>query len=493
MEEEYNALIQNKTWHLVPPSNKKNLIDCKWVYRIKKRSDGTIDRYNARLVAKGFKQRYGIDYEDTFSPVVKIATIRTVLSIAVSRGWSLRQLDVKNAFLHGVLEKEVYMRQPPGFENPHAPHFICKLDKALYGLKQAPRAWYSRLSSKLCDLGFIPSRADTSLFLYNRSGVSIYVLVYVDDIIVTSSSDHAITILVRDLNKNFAIKDLGDLHFFLGIEVKKKQNGLILTQKKYATELLDKVGMHGCKSASTPLSSTEQLSLYDGTPLSPEDSTQYRSIVGALQYLTLTRPDLCFSVNKVCQFLYAPTTEHWTAIKRILRYVQGTLKIGITFTRSPSMLLSAFSDADWAGSLDDRRSTGGFAIFVGPNLVSWNAKKQASVSRSSTEAEYKALANATAELIWVEALLRELGVKLQQKPCLWCDNLGATYLSVNPVFHARTRHIEIDFHFIRERVASNRLDIRFISSKDQVADGFTKALPVRNLDEFKHNLNLSEG
>jgi hypothetical protein len=320
MEEEYNALIQNKTWHLVPPSNNKNFIDCKWVYRIKKRSYGTIDRYKARLVAKGFKQRYGIDYENTFSPVVKIATIRTVLSLVVSRGWSLRQLDVKNAFLHGVLEEEVYMRQPPGFENPHAPHSICKMDKAIYGLKQAPRAWYSKLSSKLCDLGFIPSRADTSLFLYNKSGISIYVLVYVDDIIVTSSSDHAITILVQDLNKNFAIKDLGDLHFFLGIEVKRNHNGLVLTQEKYATELLNKVGMHDCKSAPTPLSSTEQLSLYDDTPLGSEDSTQYRSIVGALQYLTLTRPDLCFSVNKVCQFLHAPTTEHWTAVKRILRY-----------------------------------------------------------------------------------------------------------------------------------------------------------------------------
>jgi histone deacetylase 1/2 len=463
------------------------------VYRIKKKADGTIDRYKARLVAKGFKQRYGIDYEDTFSPVVKIATIRIVLSIYVSRGWSLRQLDVKNAFLHGVLEEEVYMKQPPGFESSSIPHYICKLDKALYGLKQAPRAWYSRLSSKLCALGFVPSKADTSLFLYNKSGIIIYMLIYVDDIIVTSSSDHAITCLLRDLNENFAIKDLGDLHYFLGIEVKRTPNGLILTQEKYASDLVAKVGMNGCKATPTPLSSTEQLSLYDGTPLGPEDSTQYRSIVGALQYLTLTRPDLAFSVNKVCQFLHAPTTDHWTAVKRILRYVFDTLKVGITFARSSSTFLSAFSDADWAGSLDDRRSTGGFAIFVGPNLVSWSARKQDTVSRSSTEAEYKALANATAELIWVEALLAELGVKLREKPCLWCDNLGATYLSVNPVFHARTKHIEIDFHFVRERVAKNLLGIRFISSKDQVADGFTKALPVKRLDEFKRNLNLSKG
>lgn len=493
MEEKYNALIENKTWHLVPPSKNKNLIDCKWVYRIKRRADGTIDRYKARLVAKGFKQRYGIDYEDTFSPVVKIATIRTVLSVVVSRGWSLRQLDVKNAFLHGVLEEEVYMKQPPGFENSHTPHHICRLDKALYGLKQAPRAWYSRLSSKLCALGFIPSKADTSLFLFNKSCIIMYVLVYVDDIIVTSSSGYAISALLRDLNNFFAIKDLGDLHFFLGIEVKKLNDGLLLTQEKYATDLLDKVGMRHCKSAPTPLSSSEQLSLTAGTPLGSEDNTQFRSIVGALQYLTLTRPDLSFSVNKICQYLHAPTTDHWTAAKRILRYVKDTSKLGITFARSSSNLLSAFSDADWAGDIDDRRSTGGFTIFVGPNLVSWSARKQATVSRSSTEAEYKALANATAELIWVEALLHELGVKLRQKPSIWCDNLGATYLSVNPVFHARTKHIEIDFHFVRERVANGQLAIRFVSTNDQVADGFTKALPVKKLDEFKRNLNLSTG
>jgi histone deacetylase 1/2 len=235
MKEEYSALLENQTWRLVPPSSSKNLIDCKWVYRVKTRADGTIDRYKARLVAKGFKQRYGIDYEDTFSPVVKIATIRIVLSIAVSRGWHLRQLDVKNAFLHGVLEEEVYMRQPPGFEDSTTPHYVCKLDKALYGLKQAPRAWYAKLSSKLCALGFTPSKADTSLFLFHKSGITIFVLVYVDDIIVTSSSSYAISALLKDLNKNFAIKDLGDLHFFLGIEVKRVNNGLLLTQEKYAT------------------------------------------------------------------------------------------------------------------------------------------------------------------------------------------------------------------------------------------------------------------
>jgi histone deacetylase 1/2 len=286
--------------------------------------------------------------------------------------------------------------------------------------------------------------------------------------------------------------DLGPLHYFLGIEVKKIHNGLCLTQEKYATDILEKIGMTKCTSMPTPLSSSELLSLVDGSPLGPEDSTQYRSVVGGLQYLTLTRPDISFSVNKVCQFLHAPTTTHWSAMKRILRYIKGTLQVGLTFNHSSSQLLSSFSDADWAGCPDNRKSTGDFTIFFGPNLISWSGKKQHTVSRSSTEAEYKALANATTELIWTEALLRELGVRLKQKPCLWCDNLGATYLLANPIFRARTKHIEIDFHFVRQRVANKQLDIRFISSKDQVADGFTKALLVKNLVAFKRNLNLTQ-
>jgi histone deacetylase 1/2 len=351
MENEVSALHKNKTWHLVPPKPGYNLIDCKWVFKVKRKADGTVDRYKGRLVAKGFKQRYGIDYEDTFSPVVKIATIRLVLSIAVSRGWCLRQLDVQNAFLHGILEEEVYMRQPPGFEDKEKPHYVCKLDKALYGLKQAPRAWYSRLSSKLIQLGFKPSRSDTSLFIYSRNGVTIFMLIYVDDIIVTSSSPEAVTALLEDLRTDFALKDLGNLSYFLGIEVNAKQGGIVLSQEKYASDLLSKVGMSKCKSSPTPLSATEKLSREDGVLLASGDATRYRSIVGGLQYLTLTRPDLAFSVNKVCQFLHAPTTIHWSAVKRILRYVNGTMNTGLYIRKSNSRRVSAFSDADWQAML----------------------------------------------------------------------------------------------------------------------------------------------
>lgn len=238
MDVEYTALMRNKTWHLVPPEQGKNVIDCKWVYKVKRKADGSLDRYKARLIAKGFKQSYGIDYEDTFSPVVKAATIRTVLSIAVSRGWSLRQLDVQNAFLHGLLEENVYMKQPPGYENSSQPNFICKLDKVLYGLKQAPRAWYARLSGKLQQLGFKASKVDTSLFYYSKGDVIIFMLIYVDDIIVASSTQSAVLALLQDLKEDFALKDLGDLHYFLGIEVNKVNDGLLLSQGKYTADLL---------------------------------------------------------------------------------------------------------------------------------------------------------------------------------------------------------------------------------------------------------------
>jgi histone deacetylase 1/2 len=269
--------------------------------------------------------------------------------------------------------------------------------------------------------------------------------------IVLALPQEAVNALLKDLEKDFAIKDLGELPYFLGIQVQRKNGELLISQEWYASEILKRVNMQLCKPVKTPLCTTEKLSQTNGTQLGTEDSTRYRSIVGALQYLTLTRPDLSFSVNKVSQFLHSPTTVHWEAVKCILRYVQGTIRLGVKISKSNSMLVSAFSDADWAGCPDDRRSTGGFAVFLGRNLISWCARKQATVSRSSTEAEYKSLANATAEVMWVQKLLDELGIPRPKAACLWCDNIGAKYLSANPVFHTRTKHIEIDYHFMRER------------------------------------------
>jgi hypothetical protein len=271
--------------------------------------------------------------------------------------------------------------------------------------------------------------------------------------------------------------------------VSKINECILLSQWKYATDLVKRADMNFCKMVNTPISTTEKLLSHVGDPLGPTDATNFKSIVGGLQYLTLTRPSLAFAVNKVCQYLYAPTTVHLVAVKRILTYVWGTADLGLHIVRSPSLLVSGFSDADWVGSLDDRRSTGRFMVFLVANLMSWSARKQPTVSRSSTDAEYKTIVNTTAEIIWVQTLLCELSVP-SPSASLWCVNLGATYLSANLVFHARTKHIEVDYHFIRERVTRKQLDIRFITTRDQLADGFSKPLSRPKLIDFQHNLNL---
>ncbi|KAJ0612890.1 putative RNA-directed DNA polymerase [Helianthus annuus] len=443
MTKEYAALLRNGTWSLVPPVPDANVVDCKWVYRLKRDKTGAITRYKARLVAKGFNQQPGIDYHETFSPVVKFTTVRVVLSLAVSQRWPLRQLDIQNAFLHGDLNETVYLRQPPGFSDPQKPDHVCLLHKSLYGLKQAPRAWFHRLSTALHSLGFQGSKTDPSLFIYASGGTLLYMLVYVDDIILTGNNPQAIDNIIHSLSKTFALQDMGTLSYFLGIEVAPCGSDLLLSQKKYILETIHKAGLSQARPVPTPMATSATLALGDSPPF--ENPVKYRQIVGALQYATLSRPDIAYAVNKVCQFMHSPTEDHWSAVKRILRYLQGTVDYGLllkqnssstlhAYTDAYSPVLNAYSDADWAGCPDDRRSTGGYAIYLGSNLVSWSAKKQKTVSRSSTESEYKALADTVAELTWLEALLQELRVRMATTPVLWCDNLGATYLSANPVF-----------------------------------------------------------
>ncbi|XP_061357895.1 uncharacterized mitochondrial protein AtMg00810-like [Gastrolobium bilobum] len=287
---------------------------------------------------------------------------------------------------------------------------------------------------------------------------TIFVLVYVDDILITGSSSSAIMLLIQSLNQAFSLKDLGQLHYFLGIEAQKlASGGYHLNQSKYILDLLKKANMVDCKSMPSPMVSSTKLSSRDGSP--HPDPAQYRSIIGALQYATITRPDIAFCVNKVCQFMYNPLDTHWKAVKRILHYLSGIVSHGLTITPSKNFHLTAYCDSDWGSDLDERCSTSGYCIFFGSNLVTWSSKKQHVVSRSSTEVEYRCLAATVAELTWIQYLLSELCIQLPRPPTLYCDNLSAVLLTPNPIFHSRTKHFELDLHFVREKVVSKAVSI----------------------------------
>ncbi|KAM7488098.1 hypothetical protein LguiB_025582 [Lonicera macranthoides] len=471
MTEELQALDKAHTWDLVNLPPGKSAVGCKWVYKIKTRSDGSIDRYKARLVAKGFNQEYGIDYEETFAPVARMTSVRSLIAIAAVRKWDLFQMDVKNAFLNEDLTEEVYMKPPPGYS--HQSTQVCKLRRALYGLKQAPRAWFAKFSSTITKLGYSSSTSDSGLFIRKTDSGIIFLLLYVDDMIITGDDLSGISNLKKSLSRFFEMKDLGRLNYFLGLEVLSDSTGYYLSQVKYTSDVLARVGLTDSKTASTPLDTNVRLTPFDGTPLS--DGTLYRQLVGSLVYLTVTRPDIAYAVHVVSQFMSAPRSTHFDAVLRILRYLKGTMFYGLHYSSRSSLVLRAYSDADWAGDPTDRRSITGYCFFLGDSLLTWRSKKQSVVSRSSTEAEYRALADTSQELIWLRRLLDELGAPQASPTTLYCDNRSAIQISHNDVFHGRTKHIEIDCHFIRQHIRSLYIRLMSVTSDDQPADLFTKA------------------
>ena len=368
MSTELTALMKHGTWDLVLPPSNFTPVGCKWVFRVKRHADGSVDRFKARIVAKGYDQRLGIDYKETFSLVVKPETIRTVLSIAVMKGWDLRQMDVNNAFLNGALTETVFMEQPPGFKDLSKPNHVCRLKKAIYVLKQALQAWYTTLKNAILQLGFHSSKADSSLFIYSQGSNLCYFLVYVDDLVITGNNSILVANIIKQLGDMFSLKDMGFLHFFLGIEVIPTRAGLFLSQYKYVRDLLANTSMSGAKDVSTPLSTTQSLQLIDGT--AAVDSSEFRRIIGRLQYLSLTRHDISFVVNKLSQFMHKPTTNHWTATKRLLRYLKQTIFHGIQIHKVGLPILRTYSDADWAGNVDDCTSTSAYISFLGSNPIS---------------------------------------------------------------------------------------------------------------------------
>ena len=383
------------TWDLVDLPRGKSAISCKWVYKIKTKSDGTIERYKARLVDKGYAQEYGIDYEETFASVARITSVRSLLAIATIHQWPLFQMDIKNAFLNGDLTKEVYMQAPLGYLE--CPDKVCLLRRALYGLKQAPRAWFGKFSSIVHQFGFSSNPHDTTLFIRRSDKGMILLLLYVDDMIITGDDHSSISDFKQLLYQHFEMKDLGHLSYFLGLEICSNSTGYYLSQAKYASDLLSRAVLIDTKVVFTPLEMNARLTPLDDTPLS--DATLYRQLVGSLIYLTVTSPDIAHAFHLVSQFLVFFHSTHYTAVIHILRYIKGTMFHGLHFSAHSIIDLCTYSNAYWVGDLTDHRSISGCCFFLGDSLISWRSKKQHIVSRSSTEAEYCALADTTSELL----------------------------------------------------------------------------------------------
>ncbi|XP_061366238.1 uncharacterized mitochondrial protein AtMg00810-like [Gastrolobium bilobum] len=366
-----------------------------------------------------------------------------------------------------------------GEHYPKGTKSVCRLYKVIYGLKQASRQWNSKFTSVLLQHGFAQSKSDYSLFTKGAGSSFVALLVYVDDIIITGPDPAVVTSLKSFLHTHFKLKDLGNLKYFLGLEIARAQKGIFLSQRHYTLQLLEDTGFLACKPASVPMDPRLQLNAKDGELLT--DPSQFRRLIGRLLYLTLSRPDITFAVHKLSQFMSQPRTTHLQAAHHLLRYLKGRPGQGVLFSSSSSMQLKAFSDADWGGCPDSRKSVTGFCIFLGDSMISWKAKKQTTVSRSSAEAEYRALAATAAELCWLAQLLQEIGFKLNSPAALFCDNQAAVHIASNPTFHERTKHIEIDCHFVRDQVASGIIKLLPIRSHLQLADIFTKSLPSSSL------------
>ena len=493
---EYKAILDNGTWELVELPDGRKPIGSKWVFRVKYNSDGTVERFKARIVAKGYSQEYGIDYDETFSPVVKFSSIRTLLAWAVQKGMKIHQMDVVTAFLNGPLDEEIYMAQPDGYINQGEENMVCKLKKSLYGLKQAPRCWNKALQEHLEKTGFKQSDADPCVFVKNGDTLAV-IAVYVDDLILITENDKTMEDVKMSLASQFKMKDMGKLHYCLGVSIVQDEKGrcLCLQQKQYILNMLEKFGMANAKPVATPMDINVKLEKDDGVS-KPVDAVKYQSMVGSLLYAAIaTRPDIAHAVGVVSKFNSKPTEAHLSAVKRIFRYLKGTVDLALRYQKTETdgeFSLIGYSDADWANDRDDRHSVTGNLFKVAGGAISWLSKKQSVVALSTAEAEYIALSSAAQEAIWLKRLIGELGMAMdKEKPvCLLEDNQGAIALAKNPVGHARTKHIDMRHHFIREAVTGKCVTLQYCPTEKMVADILTKPLPRDKFEKFRLDLGI---
>ena len=499
-KDEITSIEKNKTWSLVDLPAGVKPIGLKWDFKLKHNSDGTINKYKARLVAKGYVQRHGIDFDEVFALVARIETIRVLIALAASNTWEVHHLDVKTAFLHGDLKEDVFVSQPEGFITKGSEEKVYKLHKALYGLRQAPRAWNIKLNKILRDLGFEKCSKEPSIYWKEEGENLLVVAVYVDDLLVTDSSVESIINFKLGMSKMFEMSDLGRLTYYLGIEVTVKEDGVVLKQERYAKKILEETGMSKCNPDRKPMIAGLELSkALDEKSI---DRQQYRRSIGCLRYLPHTRPDLSYSVGILSRYMQGPRESHGAALKRVLRYLQGTPSLGLYFKHGGQPGLVGYSDSSHNVDADHGKSTGGHVFYLNECLITWCSQKQQVVSLSSCEAEFMAATEAAKQAIWLQDLFAEVTGTECEKVVIQVDNKSAIALTKNPVFHGRSKHIHRRYHFIRECVENGLVEVEHVPGVEQKADILTKALgrvkfiEMRELigvqEEVKENFKLKE-
>ncbi|KAI3772528.1 hypothetical protein L6452_03715 [Arctium lappa] len=475
MQEELLQFKLQDVWDLVDLPKGHRAIGTKWIFRNKRDERGIVIRNKARLVDQGYTQEEGIDYEEVFAPVDRIEAIRLFLAYASYMNFKVYQMDVKSAFLYGSIEEEVYVCQPPGFENPSFPDRVYKLKKALYGLHQAPRAWYDTLSSYLLENGFERGVIDKTLFIKRKKKDILLVQIYVDDIIFGSTRDNMCKEFEELMHQRFKMSSMGELTFFLGLQVQQKSDGIFICQSKYVQDILNKFGFSDSKPASTPMETHKQITAdLEGEDM---DVHHYRSMIGSLMYLTASRPDIMFPVCVCARFQVRPKQSHFQVVKRIFRYLKGQPRLGLWYPHDSPFDLIAYSDSDLGGANLDRKSTSGGCQFLGARLVSWQCKKQTTVSTSTIKAEYIAATSCCSQVLWIQNQMLDYGVTFLHTP-IFIDNSSAISIVNNPVKHSKTKHIEIRYHFIRDCNEKKLIQVVKVHTDNQFADLFTKAFDV---------------
>jgi len=448
-------------------------------------------KHKARLVAKGYVQKFGIDFEEVFAPVARLDTVRVLLAYAANNGWKIHHLDVKFAFLHGELEEEVYVSQPEGYKVKGREQEVFKLSKALYGLKQAPRAWNVKLDKSLKKLNFRRCLSEQAVYTRGTGDNVVILGVYVDDLIVTRGNPEEINVFKKQMMAEFEMTDLGLLSYYLGIEVDQKEDFITVKQSGYARKVLEQFGMSECNSTKFPMEPGCKLNADKGGQ--QVDATEYRKMIGCLRYLLHSRPDLAYSVGVASRFMERPTVMHAKAIKQILRYLRGTINLGLVYVQGGCAdKLVGYSDSDHGADAVERRSTGGMAFYLNENLVTWCSQKQKTVSLSSCESEFMAATAAAKQALWLRNLISEITREKPKTVTLFVDNNSAIALMKNPVFHGRSKHIDLKYHFIRECIERGQIVVRRVGTEEQKADVLTKSMAAVKLSVMTHLIGVRD-